>query len=49
MCNRIGKAKFTLNGSEYHLAKNNGEASLHGGFIGFDKFNWSAYINGDKV
>lgn len=49
MCNRIGKAKFSLNGSEYQLAKNNGENSLHGGFIGFDKFNWSAYVNGDKV
>jgi len=49
VCNRIGQAKFTLNGKEYHLAKNNGENTLHGGFIGFDKFNWSAFINGDKV
>jgi len=29
--NRIGKAKFTLDGKEYQLAKNNGENSLHGG------------------
>jgi aldose 1-epimerase len=29
--NRIGKAKFTLDGKEYLLAKNNGENSLHGG------------------
>lgn len=49
VCNRIGQAKFTLNGTEYSLAKNNGNASLHGGFIGFDKFNWSAFVNGDKV
>lgn len=49
VCNRIGKATFSLNGTEYQLAKNNGDASLHGGFIGFDKFNWSAFINGDKV
>jgi len=49
VCNRIGQAKFSLNGKEYQLAKNNGDASLHGGFIGFDKFNWSAFINGTKV
>ncbi|KAG4076958.1 hypothetical protein HA402_015945 [Bradysia odoriphaga] len=49
VCNRIGQAKFSLNGSEYRLAKNNGENTLHGGFIGFDKFNWSAFIDGDKV
>ena len=29
--NRIGGAKFTLDGREYQLAKNNGENSLHGG------------------
>jgi len=49
VCNRIGKAKFTLNGKQYTLAKNNGENMLHGGFIGFDKFNWTALINDNKV
>jgi len=49
VCNRIGKGEFTLNGKQYHLATNNGANHLHGGFIGFDKFNWSAIINGDKV
>jgi aldose 1-epimerase len=29
--NRIGGAKFTLDGKEYQLAKNQGENSLHGG------------------
>jgi len=29
--NRIGGAKFTLDGKEYQLAKNDGENSLHGG------------------
>ena len=29
--NRIGGAKFTLNGKEYQLAKNDGANSLHGG------------------
>src|SRR6185436_3206014 len=28
--NRIGKAKFSLNGQEYQLSKNNGENTLHG-------------------
>ncbi|MBO0722035.1 MAG: galactose mutarotase [Blastocatellia bacterium] len=40
--NRIGKAKFTLNGKEYKLAANNGENSLHGGKKGFDKAVWKA-------
>ena len=29
--NRIGKAKFTLNGKEYKLTQNDGENCLHGG------------------
>lgn len=29
--NRIGKAKFSINGTEYTLEKNDGENSLHGG------------------
>jgi len=29
--NRIANAKFTLDGKEYHLPKNNGDNSLHGG------------------
>ena len=32
--NRIGQAKFTLNGQEYKLAANNGPNSLHGGLKG---------------
>lgn len=38
--NRIGGAKFTLNGQEYALFKNDGENSLHGGREGFDKKWW---------
>ncbi len=40
--NRIGKAKFSLEGQEYTLAANNGENSLHGGIKGFDKVVWDA-------
>jgi aldose 1-epimerase len=40
--NRIGGAKFSLNGKSYTLAKNNGENCLHGGLKGFDKVVWQA-------
>jgi aldose 1-epimerase len=40
--NRIGGAKFTLDGQEYALAKNNGQNHIHGGVKGFDKFVWQA-------
>lgn len=38
--NRIANAKFTLNGKEYTLAKNNGQNSLHGGPRALDKQVW---------
>lgn len=40
--NRIGKARFTLDGVTYTLAKNDGENSLHGGNEGFDRKLWRA-------
>jgi aldose 1-epimerase len=47
VCNRIGNAKFSLDGKEYSLAANNGPHSLHGGKKGFDRKNWTAesFIN----
>ena len=49
--NRIGKAKFTLNGVGYTLAQNNGDNSLHGGIKGFDKVVWDAQamVGADSV
>ncbi|WP_420149590.1 aldose epimerase family protein [Spirosoma sp.] len=40
--NRIGNAKFTLDGKEYTLPANNNGNTLHGGPKGFDKQIWKA-------
>lgn len=41
--NRIAGGKFTLNGQEYTLARNeNGITHAHGGKVGFDKRVWKA-------
>lgn len=39
-----------MNGKHYEIDKNlNGVHQLHGGTVGFDKFNWEAYQVGTKV
>ncbi len=40
--NRIGRARFTLDGKEYTLNANDGVNTLHGGLKGFDKVVWDA-------
>jgi aldose 1-epimerase len=42
VANRIGGAKFSLDGKEYKLAANNGPNTLHGGLKGLDKVVWKA-------
>nr|GEX34990.1 aldose 1-epimerase [Tanacetum cinerariifolium] len=41
VANRIGGAKFTLNGVEYELPANNGKNTLHGGPKGFADVIWT--------
>lgn len=39
--NRIGGARFTLNGKEVHLTANEGSNTLHGGAVGFHQKLWA--------
>lgn len=45
--NRIAKGKFSLDGNEFTLAKNDGSNHLHGGEKGFDKVVWKAEEAGE--
>jgi aldose 1-epimerase len=38
--NRIAGGRFTLDGRSYDLSKNEGDSTLHGGKVGFDKVFW---------
>ena len=40
--NRIAQGKFTLDGVTYTLSKNDGQNTLHGGVVGFNKHVWHA-------
>src|SRR3984893_18775136 len=40
--NRIGGGKFSIDGKEYILPKNDGNNTLHGGIVGFNKKTWKA-------
>jgi aldose 1-epimerase len=42
--NRIGGARFTLEGKEIRLAANEGPHHLHGGLVGFDKRLWKVEV-----
>lgn len=50
VANRIARGEFTLNGGDYKVAKNwNNKHHLHGGIVGFDKFNFSHHVDGNVV
>ncbi|NCB06396.1 MAG: galactose-1-epimerase, partial [Clostridia bacterium] len=49
VANRIGKARFTLDGEEYFLFANDSGNCSHGGKIGFDKRLWKAAVEEDAV
>jgi aldose 1-epimerase len=40
--NRIGGGTFSIDGKTYTLPKNNGNNTLHGGIVGFNKKIWKA-------
>lgn len=40
VANRIAGARFSLGGTEYKLAANNGPNCLHGGVVGFSRVAW---------
>lgn len=47
VANRLGNARFTLNGTEYCLAANDGKNHLHGGLKGFDKHFFNLFPDPD--
>lgn len=50
VANRIARGEFTLNGEVLKVAKNwNNKHHLHGGIIGFDKFNFVHHVEGNVV
>lgn len=49
-CNRIGGAKFTLNGTEYKVEANEGNNSLHGGITeDFSRIVWDAEVKENRL
>lgn len=46
--NRIGGAKFEINGKVYELEKNDGANNLHGGYIGYNTFVYETEVFEDE-
>ncbi len=49
VANRISNAKFTVGGKTYHLDKNDGKNSNHGGFSGLNKKIFDHEVLEDRV
>jgi aldose 1-epimerase len=50
VANRIARGEFEINGEKYSVAKNwNNKHHLHGGIVGFDKFNFNYHVVGNVV
>lgn len=49
VANRIGGAKFTLNGKDYSLTANDGKNTLHSGNFGYNKRVWSVENVEDSI
>lgn len=50
VCNRIANGEFIINGEQFRVSRNwNNKHTLHGGYIAFDKLNWSSHVDGTKV
>lgn len=49
VANRIGNARINIDGVTYNVTANKGAFQLHGGFKGFDKVNWTHFVDGTRV
>lgn len=49
VANRIGNARFAMDGKEYTLPQNSGPSCLHGGVHGFNEKIWAAEIRDDAL
>lgn len=50
IANRVANGEFELNGVKYTIAKNFlGKHGIHGGLIGFCKFNWDSHVDGTTL
>ncbi len=47
--NRIGGGQFTLDGQTFHLTKNSGPNTMHGGKLGFNRRLWKAEIISQEI
>jgi aldose 1-epimerase len=46
--NRIGGGKITLDGTNYSLTQNNGQNTMHGGKLGFNRHLWQVVKTGSS-